>query len=145
MQLPPELTAHMFFSLVDKAGGSRDKAVAAGDKTGAMEDKTGAMEDKTGAMEDKAVAVDEGAFLTAHRHARALFEGHLRDSERDSGALLPLWERQSIEHIAYMRGALAELLAKVDERIEALTSIKRKVFVPFFFFFFFMTLQPRVE
>ena len=62
MQLPPELTAQMFFSFVAKAGRSGDKAVAAGDKAGATE--------------DKAVTIDEGAFLTAHRHARALFEGH---------------------------------------------------------------------
>ena len=68
MQLPPELTAQMFFSSVDKAGGSGHKAVTAGDKAVAAGDKAGA-------KEDKAVTIDEGAFLAAHRHARALFEG----------------------------------------------------------------------
>jgi len=61
MQLPPELTADLFFTLAERAG---------------------------------AASIDEGAFLAAHRRARALFEGRLRDSERDAGALLELWERK---------------------------------------------------
>jgi len=75
MQLPPELTADLFFTLAERAG---------------------------------AASIEEGAFLAAHRRARALFEGRLRDSERDAGALLELWERK-VPRPAFQRARVPAL------------------------------------
>ena len=75
MQLPPELTADLFFTLAERAG---------------------------------AASIEEGAFLAAHRRARALFEGRLRDSERDAGALLELWEHK-VPRPAFQRARVPAL------------------------------------
>ncbi|KAJ1477289.1 hypothetical protein T484DRAFT_1821890, partial [Baffinella frigidus] len=101
MQLPPELTAEIFFSFVakDKAGAAGDKAVAVGDKAVAV--------------------VDEASFLAAHRHARAFFE----EVVLGSGGMLELWERQVIAHVSYMRSSLAELEEK--DRAAAFLALER--------------------